>query len=176
MSRSRIGSVLAWLSSVALTAALVGAIGIAASAPTAGGGPVQQVKITYGGESGWFTGASTWTDVQGASLNMNVPSNEDGLFIARFSGYASCWNDESPFVVPCEIRIRVTTPSGKDSMDPKLGPLDMNGSDPNAFAIDRSFGPVSSGAYSFQVQVRNIGANPTTGVGYWHLTLERVST
>ncbi len=175
MSRSKIRSGVAWLSSVALATALVSAIGMASSAPTSSGGSPTKVKTTYGGDPTWFTTSASWQNVPGARLTLNVPAGQQALLLARFSGYVACWNTDV-FASPCQIRIRATGPAGTSNMNPKFGLLDMNGSDPNAFAIDRSFGPVGSGSYTFKVQVRNPGPDQTTGVGYWHLTLERLST
>ncbi len=173
---TRIKASLAWVSSLALATALVSSISIAVSAPTTGGNDVVQVKTTHGGDDAWFASAGTWTAVPGAALSMTVPSGQQALFVVRFSGYATCWNDEDLLVVPCEIKVRMQGPSGTSTMNPSKGLLDKNDSDPNAFAIDRSYGPVGPGSYTFTVLVRNPGANPTTGVAYWHLTLERVAT
>ena len=161
---------------MALATVLVGAIGIAASAPTSGGQGIAQVKTTYGGDPTWFTDSSAWVNVPGAKISMKVPDGLESLFIARFSAYTACYNDDDPFSIPCEVRVRVAGPSGTSTMNPKTGLMHHNNSEPDASAIDRSLGPVGAGSYEFRVQVRNIGTAPrSTGVGYWHLTLERVA-
>lgn len=176
MSRPKIRSGFVWLSSVALATALLSAIGMAWSAPTSSGGSPTGVKTTYGGDPTWFTHSSTWVNVPGAKLSMKVPDGQKSLFLARFSAYTACYNADDPFAVPCEVRIRVVGPSGTSTMNPKTGLMHHNNSEPDASAIDRSLGPVGAGSYEFRIQVRNIGTAPrSAGVGYWHMTMERLS-
>ena len=113
--------------------------------------------------SAYSTSSTSWVPLPGANFNMAVPNGLQKTFIAEFDGESAC-NGGTGW---CSIRILV---DGVE-MNPASGTdfaFDSAGEDRwEGHSMTRTFGPLSSGQHSFEVQIAVTNAATTFRLDDW---------
>jgi hypothetical protein len=163
-----------------------GAAGPAGPAGASASGSVAEV-LSQTNTSGGVTTSTSYTNINGANLSVNVPSNETDKLVVYFSGESACYGGNA--LARCLLKITVdgtelSPAAGSDAAfdnndrgEKKDGTFDAkNSGDKSQHAIFRVSGNLSAGAHPVQVQISTTNTNTAFQVEDWALVVERIKT
>lgn len=159
------------LLAIAASALLV-ASGVAVAVTSiVSGGAINQVKVARSDESTGTT-SSSYVDIPAATTQVNVPSGQRALLLARFSAESICGAGSW-----CSVRIVAVKGGVERQMEPAAG-TDFAFDSPDnvtelweSNSMDRSL-LVGSGTYTVKAQAAVIGGG-SFALDDWSLTVER---
>jgi hypothetical protein len=178
-----------YVATVSITLAMVLALtAVAGTAPTqVSGRTVTSVKVIRETVSQEFSSpdSTEFADVPGAATTVTVLPNTQAFILIRFSAESDCFAPGTQ--AHCSLRIMVgdveaEPASGTDFHFDSADGISGSARDlSESHSMDRSVGPLGSGAYTVKVQwaVINLFEGSGSGIFFtlddWSLTVERVS-
>jgi hypothetical protein len=166
-----------------------GATGPAGAAGIASPGYVAEV-LSQSGNADVATTSTTYTNLNGGSLTVTVPSGETDKLVAFFSGESVCYGAPTPPVLEqCLLKINVDgtemSPAGGSDAFFDNNDLGVKGSSPTIFnpkssgdryqhAIVRVSGNLSAGSHTVQVQYSVTNSSTAFNLDDWTLVVQRI--